>query len=100
MADSTGKLKMRIITEEHEAVTEEPSGRYLTHFVPETPDSSEKHALKVAQGLLDILEQHNSTQSIQFLGGDSTAMKGGREPRLVGEVAGEEVVLGDLQPSY
>ena len=77
VADSTGKMKMRMITEEHEAVTEEPSGRYLTHFVPETPDSSEKPALKVAQGLLDILEQHNSTQSIQFLGGDSTAMNTG-----------------------
>ena len=77
VADSTGKMKMRMITEEHEAVTEEPSGRYLTHFVPETPDSSEKPALKVAQGLLGILEQHNSTQSIQFLGGDSTAMNTG-----------------------
>ena len=77
VADKQGKLKMRMITEEHEAVTEEPSGRYLNHFVPETPDSSEKPALKVAQGLLDILEQHNSTQSIQFLGGDSTAMNTG-----------------------
>ena len=77
VADSTGKMKMRIVTEEHEAVTEEPSGRYLTHFVPEIPVSSEKPALKVAQGLLDILEQHNSTQSSQFLGGDSTAMNTG-----------------------
>ena len=32
VADSTGKMKMRMITEE-------PSGRYLTHFVPETPES-------------------------------------------------------------
>ena len=77
VADSTGKLKMRMVTEEHEAVTEEPSGRYLTHFVPENPDASEKPALKVAQGLLDILEQHNSTETIQFLGGDSTAMNTG-----------------------
>ena len=77
VADSTGKLKMRMITEEHMAVTEEPSGRYLTHFVPETPDSSEKPALKVAQGLLHILEQHNSTQTIQLLGGDSTSMNTG-----------------------
>ena len=43
--DSTGKLRMRIITEEHEAVTEEPSGRYLTHFTPEAPSSSERSAL-------------------------------------------------------
>ena len=75
--DSTGKLRMRIITEEHEAVTEEPSGSYLSHFTPEAPSSSERPALKVAQGLLNILKQHNSTESLQFLSGDSTAMNTG-----------------------
>jgi hypothetical protein len=60
VADSTGKLKMRMITEEHEAVTEEPSGRYLTNFSPKTP----VHPEKVAQGLFDILEQHNSLESL------------------------------------
>ena len=77
VADNTGKLKMRIITEEHESVTEEPSGRYLTHFVPETPVHPEKPALKVAQALFDILEQHNSSESLQFLAGDSTSMNTG-----------------------
>ena len=33
VADSTGKLKMRMVTEEHVAVTEEPSGRYLTRRI-------------------------------------------------------------------
>ena len=84
VAVSTGKVRMRIITEEHEAVTEEPSGCYLTHFAPEAPSSSERPALKVAQGLFNILEQHNSTESLQFLSGDSTAMntgwKGGATP--------------------
>ena len=84
--DSTGKLKMMMITEEHEAVTEEPSGRYLTHFVPETPVHPEKPALKVAQGLYSILEQHGSTKSLQLLGGDSTNMntgwKGGSHAHL------------------
>ena len=77
VADSTGKVRMRTIREEHEAVTEEPSGRYLTHFAPEAPSSSERPALKVAQGLFNILEQHNSTESLQFLSGDSTAMNTG-----------------------
>ena len=77
VADSTGKMKMRMITEEHESVTEEPSGRYLTHFVPEVPVHPEKPALKVAQGLFDILEQHDSTDSLQFLAGDSTNMNTG-----------------------
>ena len=31
-----GKLKMRMWTKEHEYVTNEPSGRYLSHFTPET----------------------------------------------------------------
>ena len=77
VADSTGKMKMRMITEEHESVTEEPSGRYLTHFVPEMPVHPEKPALKVAQGLFDILVQHDSTDSLQFLAGDSTNMNTG-----------------------
>jgi hypothetical protein len=41
---ATGKLKMRMITEEHESVTEEPSGKYLAHFVPEKPVHPEKPA--------------------------------------------------------
>ena len=86
VADSLGKMKMRMIMEEHESVTEEPSGRYLTHFVPETPVHPEKPALKVAQGLLDILEQHDSTETLQFLAGDSTNMntgwKGGTHAHL------------------
>ena len=81
VADSSGKLKMRMVTEENESLTDEPSGRYLSHFTPETPVHPEKPALKVAQGLFNILEQHNSTDSIQFLAGDSTNMNtgGGRE---------------------
>ena len=77
LADSSGKLKMRMVTEEHEAVTNEPSGLYLSHLTPETPVHPKKPALKVAQGLFNILEQHNSTDSIQFLAGDSTNMNTG-----------------------
>ena len=34
ISDTTGKLKMKVITEEHESVAEDPSGRYLFQFVP------------------------------------------------------------------
>ena len=72
-----GKEKQVKVTEEHEAVVEEPSGRYIGHFKPETPIHPEKPALKVAQGLLAILEENDSTQSLQVLGGDSTNMNTG-----------------------
>ena len=42
LADSSGKLKMRMVTEENEPVTIEPSGRYLSHLTPETPVHPEK----------------------------------------------------------
>lgn len=70
--DCHGKLHPRIIKEEHVSVTDEPSGRYLWHFVPETPVYPEKPALKVAQGLYDLLVVHNSTESLMVLQGDST----------------------------
>ena len=75
-----------MITEEHESVTEEPSGKYLAHFVPKPPVGRDKAALKVAQGLLSILEQNRSTNSLMFLAGDSTNMnigwKGGTHALL------------------
>ena len=68
-------------------------GRYLTQFMPEAPSSSEHPALMVALGLLNILEQHNSTGSLQFLSGDSTAMntgwKGGTTPSLKSYLEGD-----------
>ena len=70
VADSSCKLIMRVVTKEHKSVTNEPSGRFLSHFTPETPVHTVKPALKVAQGLFIILEQHNSTDSIQFLAED------------------------------
>ena len=83
VADRSGKLKMRMVTEEHESVTNEPSGCYPSHFTPDTPVHSEKPALKVAQGLFNILVQHNSTDSIEFLAGDSSNIKlGGREATM------------------
>ena len=53
--DCYGKLHPRLIREEHVSVTEEPSGRYLWHFVPEDPVPPEKPAFKMAQALYDLL---------------------------------------------
>ena len=58
-------------------MTEEPSGKYLGHFVPEHPVPPEKPALKVAQGLLRLLLKYNSTESLMILSGDSTNMNTG-----------------------
>ena len=70
--DSSGKLHPRVIKEEHVSVTEEPSGRYLGHFVPEEPVPPEKPALKVAQALYDLLATHDSIDSLLVLQGDPT----------------------------
>ena len=69
---ATGKSKMRQVVEEHESVTEEPSGRYLGHFTPKPPSGNEKPALKVAQGIVELLQKHDSTESLMVLAGDST----------------------------
>ena len=69
---ATGKSKMRQVVEEHESVTEEPNGQYLGHFTPEPPSSNEKPALKVAQGIVKLLQKHDSLESLMVLAGDST----------------------------
>ncbi|KAG0713387.1 hypothetical protein GWK47_016325 [Chionoecetes opilio] len=65
--DSYGKLHPRLIREEHVSVTEEPSGRYLWHFVPEDPVPPEKPAFKVAQALYHLLVTYDSTDSLIVL---------------------------------
>ena len=83
---ATGNMKMVTIKEDHETVTIEPSGEYLTHFVPDTPIYPEKPALKIAQKLHEILVEHDSVYSLQVLQGDSTAQntgwKGGTHAHL------------------
>ena len=70
--DSFGKVRMRMVTEEHESVTQEPCGKYLGHIVPLPGVLPEKPALKVAKGLYDILLRHDSTETLMILGGDPT----------------------------
>ena len=66
VSDNFGQVRMRTIEEEHVSVSEEPSGKYLTHFVPEEPVHQEKPALKTAQALYNVLEQFNSVESLLF----------------------------------
>lgn len=75
--DKNGKSHIRMIKEEHVSVTEEPSGQYLWHFVPEDAVYPEKPALKVAQAIYDLLVAHDSTDSLRVLAGDSTNMNTG-----------------------
>ena len=101
--DSSGKLKMRMISEEHISVSDEPSGRYLGHFVPDEAVHPEKPALKVAQALYDILEKHDSLESLQILQGDSTNANTGWRKRVTctsGKATPEKTLLGDLQPTH
>ncbi|KAG0730199.1 hypothetical protein GWK47_028755 [Chionoecetes opilio] len=68
LPDSYGKLHPRLIREEHVSVTEEPSRRYLWHFVPEDPVPPEKPAFKVARALLyGLLVTYDSTDSLIVL---------------------------------
>ena len=86
VTDSCGKTRMRMVKEEHVSVSEEPKGRYLSHFVPDEPTYPEKPAFKVAQALYDLIVEHNSLDSIMFLAGDSTnsntGWKGGSHAHL------------------
>ena len=101
--DCHGKKKMRMITEEHESVTEEPSGKYLGHFAPEPPVGREKPAMKVAQGLLNILEQNSSTNSYHVLGRGLYQHEHwveGRNPCPPGGTPWKETLLGHLHPPH
>ena len=86
VSDSFGNIRMRMVKEEHISVSEEPKGRYLCHFVPDEPIHPEKPAFKVAQALYETIEKHDSLDSIEFLGGDSTnsntGWKGGSHAHL------------------
>ena len=74
---ATGKPKLRRIVEEHESVTEEPSGKYLGHFTPEPATSTEKPSFQVARGVVKLLEEHDSLESVMVLAGDSTNSNNG-----------------------
>ena len=84
--DSSGRLHPRMIKEEHISVTAEPSGRYLSHFTPESAVHPEKPAKLVAKGLYSILEQARALETLDTVAGDSyngnTGWKGGSNAHL------------------
>ena len=65
MGNGSRQGTMRMGVEEHESVMEEPSGQHLGHFTPGPPSTGwsiqhEKPALKVAQGIVKLLQKHDS----------------------------------------
>ena len=89
--DSTGKLHPRIIKEQHISVTAEPSGRYIGHVTPEEPVHPVKPAMKEAEAVYHLMQQHDLTESCMILGGDSTVSNTGWKG---GAIANLEKLLG------
>ena len=75
--DSNGNLHPRLIKEEHISVTVEPSGAYLGHVSPESPEYPDKPAQKVAEAVFDLLNEKGIADKCVVLGGDSTASNTG-----------------------
>ena len=89
--DSTGRLHPRIIKEQHISVTAEPSGRYVGHVTPEEPVHPVKPAMKEAEAVYHLMQQHDLTESCMILGGDSTVSNTGWKG---GAIANLEKLLG------
>ena len=70
--EKTNNYHQKIIKEDHITITQEPEGKYLCHFTPESPQEKEKPAEKVAQGVFDWLSSHGAVESLKVIGGDST----------------------------
>ncbi|XP_065647557.1 uncharacterized protein LOC136077054 [Hydra vulgaris] len=75
--DSSGQLHSIIIKEQHITVTIEPGGRYLGHFTSNAHTHSDKPAKKIAEGVYNLLQQYNLTESCLVLGADSTSINTG-----------------------
>ena len=75
--DSNGQLHPINIKEQHITVTIEPGGRYLGHFTPNAHTHSDKPAKKIAEGVYNLLQQYNLTESCLVLGADSTSINTG-----------------------
>ena len=70
--ESTGTYRKRIIKEAHMSVTEEPKGRYLTHYTPDTRTKSNKPAKQCAIGLYDWIKDRGIDLSLELMGSDTT----------------------------
>ena len=58
-------------------MTAEPSGRYVGHVTPEEPVHPVKPAIKEAEAVYHLMQQHDLTESCMMLGGDSTVSNTG-----------------------
>lgn len=66
------KIFHRSIKENHITVTEEPRGRYLTHYTPEPKTKTTKAAKQCAIGLFDWLKDSGIDRSLELIGSDTT----------------------------
>src|SRR6218665_146772 len=70
--DAPGTFRKRTAKENHMTVTEEPRGRYLTHFTPEPKIRKAKPAKQCAVGLVDWLKDRGIDLSLKLIGSDTT----------------------------
>lgn len=70
--ETTSTVRKRIIKESHMTVTEEPKGRYLTHYTPEFKTITAKPAKQCATGLFDWLKDRGIDRSLELIGSDTT----------------------------
>lgn len=66
-----------LIKEEHYTVCSEPGGEFLFHFTPETEVEGKKHAEIIADKIVCWLQERGLENSLQAIGGDSTAVNTG-----------------------
>ena len=69
---TTGTFRKQIIKENHITVTEEPRGRYLTHYTPKHKSEISKPAKQCAIGLFDWLMERGKDLNLQLIGSDTT----------------------------
>ena len=70
--ETTGTFRKRTIKECHMTVTEEPKGRYLTHYTPEAKTRTATPAKQCAIGLFDWLKDRGIDRSLEVIGSDTT----------------------------
>src|SRR6218665_2074933 len=76
--ETTGTFRKRTVKENHMTVTEEPRGRYLTHFTPKLKTRKAKPAKQCAVGLVDWLKDRGIDLSLKLIGSDTTKCLAGK----------------------
>ena len=79
--EKSRRYHKRTVQEEHITVTEEPKGKYLTHFTP-TSEPPFKPAYIQAKALYEFLVDHGLSESILLVGGDTTNSMSGAKGGL------------------